>query len=536
MAIVPFRGLAERGILRDPAAYQLDLNAWSGGSGVRFHSNKAMRAQVLRTVSPLAFAPRHTVGYRPSTGYDSVFLFSPDGHSYRYTSGGVSSVSPSGYVGHTTEASFNSTALGDVLYVNRPDAVPTYFGPFSTTFLPLPNWDASWRCRSLRAFGDHLIALNVSLGTNIQKTLVKWSDLTLVGQVPGSWDATDSTKNTGENPLEDVDTPLVDGLAMRDIFCIYAYDQIWGMTAVAGNDIFQFRRLFSDGGMMAPNCAVEVAGRHYVFGPNDIYVHDGTTKTSLVDQRNRDYIFRNLDMRASEACFVKYDPSMNEISFCYRSGEAEAAFQGGTRCNRKAVYNIPGDTWAFADLPNVSSMSSVNLDAALSYAGAAIRGLTYATIGGSYYDQDSGFSDHVVVGSEAGGTIAAPRLLVWDFASKGSVSFPYEPEPNAPAFLERTGIDLDQIGSDLVTYKNVRRVYPLVTTFGSTPIKVQLGGALMPSGPITWGPKVAFDPGTQYKVDYQRGGRYLAIRFTVDAPVDFEVNGFDLEIGNGGRR
>jgi hypothetical protein len=48
MPIFPVRDLAQKGILRDPSPYQLDLNAWSKRKGVRFHANKVQSAPIFR--------------------------------------------------------------------------------------------------------------------------------------------------------------------------------------------------------------------------------------------------------------------------------------------------------------------------------------------------------------------------------------------------------------------------------------------------------------------------------------------------------
>ena len=537
MAILPFRGLAERGILHDPSPYQLDLNAWSGGANVRFNGNKAMRSPIWRQVVDLgAVVPVHVAGYRPSTGFDFAFMVSDLGRTFKLLNQVATDVTSPDAIISTDKRALTSAFLGDVTYINRPDVQPHYYGPASTAFAPLPGWDATWSCRSLRAYGDYLIALNVTKGTATTKSMVKWSDLTLAGLPPGSWDATDSTKNAGENILEDMTSPIVDGCSMRGTFVIYSGEQIWAMTQTGGQAIFNFRRIFSEGGLIAPNCVVEVAGKHYCFGTSDIYVHDGTTKQSLIDQRNRDYVFRNLNARATEVCFVAYMPHLNEVVFAYQSGDSDAYFAPTTRCNKAAVYNIPGNTWSFIDLPNVSSMSLSNVNATMTYATAGTRGLTYANVGGSYYDQESGFDQHVIAVSVAAGPLMTNRLLAYDFMNKGSIAFPFVPEANAPAFIERVGLDLDQVGSDLVTYKNVRRVYPLVSMYGNEPVSVRVGGSLTPAGQVTWADPVLFNPVTQYKVDTQKGGRYLALRFTVVHPADFEINGFDVDVSPGGRR
>jgi hypothetical protein len=564
-SIIPVRGLAEKGILRDPSPYQLDPNAWSLGANVRIHANKVQRAPIFRAVyNPLPQEPVFVYGYEPSTGYDVVFICGADGSVYQYQSLVLTNITPtSGYTLGSDPQAFTATDLGDVIYINRPNQAPIYFGPESTTFAMLPNMDSAWTCRSLRAFGDYLIALNVTKPatwvdpySGITQTggylpnLVKWSDLTLDGQVPDSWDPDDPTKSTGENPLEQVTTPLVDGVVMRQMFVIYSENDIWGMVESGDNNIFDFQKLFSDGGLIAPNCAVEVAGVHYCFGPNDIYRHDGVTKQSIVDKRNRETIYRNLNTQKGEVCFAAYLPQYDSVIFGFNSGDPNAfyppltsAAPGCDLCNVGAVYDLNGDTWSFIDLPNVGAFTLANLDIVLDYDTPATSygpgaTVTYAAVGGSYYDQENTYPKSAVsIAGSVSGLVNANYLLAYDFMNNGKLAFPYQPDCNAPAFIERTGLDLDTLGSDLTTAKKIRRVYPLVYSYDSTiPVEVLIGGSMYPSAPPAYLSPISFNPTTQYKVDGIVTGRYLAIRFTVSSACDFEVAGFDLDVTNNGRR
>ena len=553
MAIIPVRGLAAKGILRDPSAYQLDLDAWSNGSNVRFHANKAERSPIWRTLlDSLAEEPVFCVGVEPiSSGYDSVFFMGADGRLWTYGANTLTEVTEVSHVNATDPRATTSTFLGQVLYVNRPDGPPRYFGPTSTQFATLPNMETTWTCRSLRAFGDYLIALNVTKPASYTDpytglsqeggaftNMVKWSDLTLEGQVPDSWDPDDPTKSTGENPLEQLNTPIVDGGVMRSIFVIYSENQVWGMEEIDNNEIFAFSELFSEGGLLAPNCFVEVGGIHYVFGPKDIYRHDGVNKVSIVDKRNRETVYRWLNKEQSEVCFVAYMPEYDSIVFGYNSGDPNAAFSGIScdRCNYALVYDITADTCSFIDLPNVSAMSQANLNTIYSYESIPAT-ITYANAGGSYYDQRNTFVKNSVSCSGAvSGLFTQSRLLAYDFMDKGNLTLPASTECNAPAFMERTGIALDTEGSDLTTYKRIRRIYPLINVFNSVPVSIQVGGSETPGSAPTYLPAVTFDPTTDYKVDVRKGGRYLAIRFTVSTLDDFEVAGYDLDVTSGGRR
>lgn len=444
--------------------------------------------------------------------------------------------------------------LGSVGYINFPGLAPQFFGPESLSFEPIPNRESAWTCRSLRAYGDYLIALNVTKpstwvspfsGATIaggdSPSLFKWSDVVLNGNTPGSWDPTDPRTSAGENPLEGLTSPLVDGLPMRNLFVVYSETEIWAAEQTGTQSVFQFQQLFSNGGLISPNCVVEVDGVHYCFGPVDIYKHDGSEKVSLVDKRNRQSIYRNLNVEAAEACFVQYIPHLDSVLFAYQTGDTTFTFRNGgsTGCNAGALYDISNDTWTFIDLPNVRAFAMANCDTIYTY-NSIPSNYTYANFGGSYYDQQNTFRKSAVtvsVSPEASPPISKNRLLGYDFMDVGWLGFAYEPEVNTQAFVERTGIALDQLGSDLTTYKRLRRIFPLVASLNpAIQVQVQIGYSNTPAGQVTWGAVQSFNPITQYKIDTITGGRYLAIRFLIPTPADFEIAGFDADVSDGGRR
>lgn len=553
--MVPVRGLAEKGVLRDPSPYQLDLNAFSNAWNVRFHANQAERAPVFRTVQAgLVKEPVFIAALNSTTSYDSLFIAAADFTVQSWISGALTNITSPSSPGTTSNKAITSTFLGDVIYMNRPDQAPMYYGPSSTTLATMPNMETSWTARSVRAFGDYLIALNVTkppsytTSTGITLTggalinLFKWSDLTLNGLTPDSWDPFDPTKSAGENPLEELDTGIVDGATLRGIFVVYSENQIWGVTQTGTAQIFDFAKLFDEGGLIAPNCVVEINGMHFVFGVDDIYKHDGVEKVSIIDKRNRDALFRYLNKGLSEVCFVHYSRAKNSIVFGYNSVDPGASFQGADRCNVGAVYDITADTWSFIDLPNVSGMAEGSIDSILTWA-TCPAGLTWDTVGSSWADQGNTFVKNTVAVSAtftgSNLSVTSNRIAAWDFFDGGAESvviFQYEPELNPPVVLERTGLALDQMGSDLATYKKVRAVYPMLSVSEGTILDIQVGGALTPTGAPVYLSQVSFDPTSQYKIDGIQGGRYLAVKFTLDGPGDFQIAGFDLDITNGGRR
>lgn len=531
MPTVPFRGLASQGILKDPAPYQLPIGTFSDGSNIRFSGGKASRSPIFRTVyDALPLIPLEGIGFRSDTGTDQLFMLGPGQVCYRMTAGALSNVSPSAYTPSTTQNVLTATILAQVVYFNDSTNVPLYYAPSSALFAALPNWDASWRCKSLRGFGDYLVALNVTKGSNSFGNMVKWSDLALNGLPPGSWDATDSTVSAGENPLEDLRSPLVDGLPLRGANVLYSHDEIWAMEPSSGDLVFTFRRLFGTGGMLSQNCAVEVDGKHYVLGPNDIYVHDGNEKNSLVDEKNRIAVFSNLDTNKPWACRVAHLAPLNSVLFAYPTGSGDSAVPVGNGANKGLVINLSTGSQTFIDLPNIHSVASVSVDGSYSYSTIPLT-LTYATVGGSYWGQEAAIDAHTMFLSEALGTsLTASRVLGYDFAQRGALTAALCSEAAYSAFLERRGIDLDDAGAELSISKLIRRVLPQARLYGETPLKIRVGAADNPEGPYRWTSDRVFDPATQYKVDVMASGRYLAVRFTQDAAEDFDVTGFDADV------
>lgn len=494
-------------------------------------------------------------GYYPTGGAPTITIAAPPGTGTTATATATLS-----NVEGEIETAATACQVGDVAYFNFPDRPPRFYSPNSTAMTPMGSMDSQWTCVSLRTFADRVIALNVTKPaswydpkTGILQTggtfdnMFKWSEITLYGATPSSWDPDDVDSTAGENQLEDFTAPILDGLGLRGSFLIYSENEVWAATPVISNDIWTFEPVFtgaSGQGIINTNCVVEVDGIHYVMGPKDIYKTDGVTRASIIDKRNRDFIYRNLNKGSQHVCFAAYNPALNTITFGYQTGDTSASFQGAKYCNQGAVYDITDDTWAFIDLPNVTNLTMANVDTIATYAtiGSASPERDWNNTGGSYYDQENTFVKYqvgtgVLITGAPAFNIANNRLLAYDYATNGALALPYTADANTLPFIERTGIALDQLGSDLETYKLIRRILPLIVQYDpEVSAQVQVGWSNTPAGNVTWGNPITFNPATQYKVDVMNGGRYLAIRFLIPGVADFDVAGFDLDIVNGGSR
>ena len=540
MPTVPFRGLGTKGIVKDLPPADLPLEAYTGGNNVRFANGASMRSPSWRTSNPsLSFVPSGTFLYSPPGGSETTFIPADTGAIWsRSSANALTDVSVPGFTPATSSTQFTACSLGAVFYLNRESHVPRYFTSASSTFTALPAWNAAWRCEVLRSFKDFLVAFNVTKSATQFQTMVKWSDAALAGAPPASWDETDPTKLAGETILAELSGPIVDAQNLRDAVVIYGTNEVWLMEFVGGQFVFRFRRIFGDAGILNRNCAVEVEGRHYVFGNDDIYVHDGTQRKSLAAGRVRDFVFRNLNTAHLNRSFVAHNVATREILFCYVSGDADAVpgFTGGTGVNRAAVYCYDNDTWGFMDIPNVfGPMSLAPASAALTYATAPAG---FDATGGSYQDVVGSVRRTPMASVRAlGSSIASARLSFLDpIEANSTVPFALDTALFTPAYLEKEHIDLDAQGAELTVFKTVSRVVPQLRMVTGGNVAFRFGAANLHGAATTWADPLTFNAATDYKIDTRVSGRYLALRATVTEPRDFSLSGFDATITSNGAR
>jgi hypothetical protein len=541
MPSIPFRGLGTRGIVKDLPATDIPLEAYTGGNNVRFSNGSSMRAPSWRSSNTgLAFVPSGAFRYAPPNGDEITFIPAETGRIWSRNSGGtLTDVSVSGHVNSTSNDQFTGCSLGGVAYLNRPTHVPAFYGPASSLFATIPAWTSTHRCAVLRSYKDFLVAFNVTKGAALFPTMVKWSDAALAGAPPASWDETDPTKLAGETILAEIEGPILDAQNLRDAMIIYAQREVWAMEFVGGQFIFKFRRLFNDGGIINVNCALEIAGKHYVFGTDDLYVHDGVNRQSLAEGRIRDFVFRNINLGASRRCFVAHNVVSKEILFAYVSGDADAfpGFTGGLGCNRAVVYCYANDTWGIMDLPNVfGPMALAPSGQSLTYATVSSD---YLGIGGSYQDVGGGSRLLPIATVRATGASSVPsdRLSLLDAIQTGSLStFPLDTALLTPAYLEKEHIDLDETGAPLTMFKTVNEVTPQMRVSAAIPVEFTFGANDIHGISPVWDPPITYDPRTDYRVDTRLSGRYLAMRLTVASAMDFSLSGLDANVLPNGNR
>ena len=535
---LPIRNLGTTGVLTDPNPYNLPITGFTSANNIRFDEGKVRRAPVFRTIKDsLGFDPRAAFGIVPDSGFDTVLMVSDDYDIKEYANGTITDRTGS-ITGSTDPRPFTVSSLADVTYINRPDRVPVYRVGSGTNFADLTHWDSTWRAEALRPFSDFLLGLNITQGLTNFPNRVRFSNLVSANSIPDSWDETDTTKSAGFNDLVQMQTPIVDGAQLGTNFIIYSSTEAMLMEFVGGVFIFNFRKLFSDEGIINQNCVVEADNKHFVFGVSDIYEHDGVTKKSICDEKTRNFIFKGLNFANANRCFVLHNKTLDEIYFCYQSGDSLVNFPDTARCNRAAVYNIRSGTWSFMDLPNVSAGTTANVDTVSTYAASTAQ---YDNIGGSYYDQEDSKNRHTVLvgNTDSSNGLTSAKIYGLDLADEGSMAFNVDTEATKPPFVERIGMDLDEIREPLDGYKVVTRMLPQVATENSTDtnLTIEFGASDIPNNTPTYSTTATFDISSDYKVDSRASGRYLSYKFSKASSdyADFELSGFDLDVTTTGR-
>ena len=536
MPNLPIRDLGSVGVITDVDPFNLPINAFTRAKNVRFDQGNIRRSPGFRDVSTVTgFTPVFIHGVYNASGYDTVTVVSDDFDVYNFSNGSITldytssaSVSP---------AQVTATSLANVQYLNREDIAPLYKTPALSNYAPLINWPSGYTCKSLRSFGDFLIAMNTDEGGSAFPTRVRFSDIALANQAPSTWDETDVTKSAGFNDLAQMNTPIIDGQTLGSNFLIYSSDQVWLMEFVGGTFIFNFRKLFNDAGVINQNCIVEVEGKHYVFDQDDIYVTDGVSIQSIVDGRVKDYIYSGIDTSAYNKCFVQFDQAREEIYFCYKSSDDMADFTNGSGCNRAAVYNYRSNTWSFMDLPNVYAGSSANVSTVATYDSTV---LTYDTAGGTYASQDAGFDRHILMLGQLSSSdgLSAHTIYGLDGIDENSaLTSGLNTTATKGIKLERIGIDLDEIQMPLTGYKNIRKMVPQFSTVASNKtFDVAMGAANLATDVPTYDLTYSFNSDTEYKIDSRSAGRYLSYKIETSDIKDFTVSGFDFDVIATGRR
>jgi hypothetical protein len=351
--------------------------------------------------------------------------------------------------------------------------------------------------------------------------MVKWSHGAGAGSVPSSWDETDPTKDAGEYSLTDSPGYLLDGITLRDIMVLYKEDAVWGMQYIGGPKIFRFFKIFDGIGALSRRCAVEFFdGKHLVFGTNDVFLHDGHNKQSIVNERQRTNLYSLINANAYQRCFVVIDWVYNEVWCCFPSGLS-------TLCDLALVWNWQRDTVTFRDLPNVAAASpGIVLDALISDAWSAAVG-SWSTDPLKWNDRLYNPSLRRLIF----GRPATANFLLADDTNQFEGA-------NLTAYLERKHMGIPfrvNEPPDMWSMKFFSNLFPRIEGTLGGQVDVYVGASKDVETDPTYSGPYPFTIGTTKNISCRVSGRLLAVKFQSNTNLDWRIHGYEMEVNKGGK-
>lgn len=492
---VPVSQLGAIGIVRDTASHSLALNAWSDGGNVRFIDGaveKILGDSIAYSpaIAPYALLPvvTPTVRFWVQGGLAKIYAVDNAGTPANITRQVAGS--DSNYNADAT-VRWNGGVLGGVPILNNGNDVPQMWRPtgLGHKLQDLTNWPSTLRAKVVKPFKQYLVALNVTKsGTNFPYT-VKWSHPADPGDVPVSWDETDSIRDSGEYSMSETGDYVVDAVPLGRIMVIYKEDNIWSMASVADGNIFGFDRIFKNVGVLNHDHVLGLRqNEHLIFTGDDLVWHNGIQMKSVIQGKWRRWLRKNLDTTYFKRSFLTFNPAMNEVWLCFPSTSSQTP-------DLALIWN-----W----IDNTLTM----------------RGI-------------SGFSH---AAPEIGSGFPVKRLFAADPLNSQQHLMDDTEQfhgANPTCWVERRALALPfNVGEppDISTDKNITRVYPH--------IEGTVGGLLNIYTAMTekidelpnYGLPKSFVIGTDKYVDVDRTGKLLNIKFESDSNIHWRLSSYEVDV------
>lgn len=510
MPLVRIPEVGEVGVNKDLSASEMKPQAWTDANNIRFLDGMALQffghSEVYATPPQ---TPQHLVPV--SISGQRYWIYATAGKQYAVTSsGGVVTHTDITHVTPRTGVAnkWTSTSLSGIPILNADDgkAPMSWNLNLANKFVDLNAWPANTTCKSVKAYKNYLVALNITKSGTNYPYMVKWSHPADPGALPVSWDHTDVTKDAGELDLAEGADPIVDGLQLRDSFMIYKESSIWRMDFTGGPYVFRFQKVLGSSGALNKNCIVEVDGVHVVLTNQDVIIHDGQTATSVMDKQTRRFLFQQMDTSAMDKAFVFKNPFFNEVYICYPA-------LGSSDCDKAMVWNYKDKTVTFRDLPNLNHAQFGPVD---------------DTTSSSWSTDTETWTQDLSVWN---GTIQVPSVARVIMASTNGKLYlldgsAYFDGVVPTSYLERRG---HTFGAP-ENIKTIRAIRPRIKGVNGDTVVIKIGSADDPNIDPTYQSTMSHTIGTTVNNDCFVSGRYIAIRFESGTAAQWRLEAFDVDV------
>lgn len=520
MALLKLNNLGSQSINFDLEHCDLPPEILTYGANYRLINNKiySFNASKLLTTPPSNFYAGFIISVLGTSGNFYLLLGRTAAWVYNGTAW-TNITSAIGYaaLGANDELLWQGCKLGSIPIVNNPVHYPEYWSPQQTSTILKPlkfdaatTWQAKgYHTKIIRSHKDFLFALNLTEGAVEFPSSYRWSHPADINGLPFSWDETDLSTIAGKASLSGASGAIIDGLSLRDSFCIYSERAINILDYVGGEFIWSRRVLTESHGLLAKNCVVEALGIHYFLSDGDIMANNGNTVESILHKKLKSRLTDSLDPDYYKNSFAYHNPIAKEIWFCIPE-------IGNSLPTLAIIYNYVDGTTSTRSLNGGWTGITFGpvLGTPVTWANATDTWASASKVWS--YDPTSQFSKNIVGTNNVNSAIHSLELD--------------DDNTVQNTILERLSLPI----VDQETVITTSRVFPHMTC--KEQVLIQLGSQDFVGAPVRWKPAVLFDPTTQRKVDIRTTGKLLSWRISSTGNLPFTLTGLDIEYETNGVR
>lgn len=545
MPVFRLSSLGQTGIVKDRKPHECPPNAFTSGNNVRFDERVVRAIQGYQDLAPYGSETMDSLywlEYFYSGAADRWVMAGLDSATEKVLAvtleGTVNDITPTG--GETLTIGANDQWSGgafqnnciicngrssEVFYIDDPDGsaimqeleYSTGVGLFTKLKLDV-----------VRPYLNFLIGMGVQVvsgpvagvANGYYPNLVWWSDVAGPGEIPGSWEADDASLQAGYQPLGDLESEIVDGASLGDLFMIYTASGIHALQYVGPPTVFALRKVARAAGTLGTNCVarVEMAGvpHHVVLGSGDLYTFDGSAVQSVLDARWRRQLFADIDPTYYNNSFVVAHQAESELWVCYPPNGVQYP-------SKAVVWDYSDNTLTERDLPTATTFATWGRQSA----GASILGTFDATTDAFDSVTDAFDAQYKYQpGTQALLSVNESAIVYrQDYGALFDTT-------NPVCLATREGLAID---GDANTYKIVTELWPRVTSDSAEAVQIRLGVKDRIDQDTTWGSWNDFTPGTDHYIPVRENGRLhsWAIRSTNGS--NWRMEGMDMTYEASGR-
>lgn len=412
------------------------------------------------------------------------------------------------------ELTWTGCKLGSIPIITNSVGFPEYWSPLSTSqvmqdlkFSATQTWrQKGYKCKVIRSHLNFLFALNLTEGSTSFPNSYRWSHPADINGLPFSWDELDLSTIASKESIDE--EYIIDGLSLRNEFCIYTNRGIHLLTYTGSSSIPFTRRILSKtNNYLSIDNIAEVLGNHYILMNGDILLNDGNNIRSILHKQQKRFLENTTSSNNFKNSYVKYNPMTKEIwFFIVENGfkYPNIAFIVNHIDGTVSIRDIQGTKAhaVFGPLQQQSNIWSIDTQ-------------TWDSDGSSW---DGNTGSGKIIGLDSAGTLKNLEPL----ATSGI--------NNYNTVIERTNLMLE----DNDNVSTITRVWPNIKSNGN--VLIEIGSHDHIGASVRWKPGVLYNPNIQRKVDIRTTGSLHSWRVSSVSDMYFELSGMMFEFEDSGSR